>query len=419
MWISLVIFVVTYGLIIWDRLDRMVVALSGAVLMIIFRIISQETAFKEIDLNTIGLLIGMMIIVMVTKRTGVFEYLALKMVKAAKGEPFRIIILLGLVTGILSAFLDNVTTILLILPITLSVSRDLKITPIPFLIAEVFASNVGGTATLIGDPPNIIIGSATGFTFGDFLINNGPVILPLLLITSAAFALLYKKKLTASEEVKAEVLSLDEKTFIKDKKLLIKSILVLVGVIAGFLFHGVLHYDSATIAMAGGVLLLLISGIRAEKIIHEVEWKTIFFFVGLFIMVGGLKETGIIQIMAEQVLKLTEGNPTLATLGILWVSALASAFVDNIPFVTTMVPLIKELGVISGMDTTPLWWALSLGACLGGNGTIVGASANVIAVGMAEELGYKITFRKFFRVAFPLMLFTIVVASGFLVARYS
>lgn len=418
MWGSIGIFIVTYAFIIWDKFDRAVVALSGASLMILFGILSQKHAFEEIDFNTLGLLIGMMIIVMVTKRSGVFEYLAVKMVKVAKAEPFKIIILLSIVTGLLSAFLDNVTTIMLILPVTMSVAKDLKLSPIPFIIAEIFASNVGGTATLVGDPPNILIGSAVGISFMEFIINNGPVILPLLFITTFIFAFMYKKKLVASPEVKASLMLLDENSYIKDKKLMVKSLSVLFIVVITFLFHGVLHYDSATIAIAGGVLLLFISGIKPEKIIHEVEWKTIFFFTGLFILVGGLKETGVIKMMAEEVLSLTNGDLVLATLAILWVSAIASAFIDNIPFVTTMIPLIQHLGTISGMNLTPLWWALSLGACLGGNGTIIGASANVIAVGMAEEQGFKITFRSFFKVAFPLMLLTVVIASFYMVIFY-
>ena len=418
MWISITIFLITYVFIIWGKFDRAVVALSGATLMILFKILNQENAFKEIDFNTIGLLIGMMIIVMITKKSGVFEYLAVKMVKLAKAEPFRIIILLSLATGILSAFLDNVTTVMLIVPITLSITRYLKISPVPFIIAEVFASNVGGAATLVGDPPNILIGSAVGFNFMDFLINNGPIIIPMLFLTTLIFAFIYKKKLVASPEVKSALMLLNENIYIKDKKLLVKSLLVLIVVIITFVLHGVHHYDSATIAMSGGVLLLLISGIKPEKIIREVDWKTIFFFIGLFILVGGVKETGVINLMAENVFNLTHGDVVLTTLAILWVSAIASAFIDNIPFVTAMIPLIQHLGTISGMNVTPLWCALSLGACLGGNGTIIGASANVIAIGMAEENGIKITFGQFLKVAFPVMMFTIVLTTVYLLLFY-
>ncbi|MFA6308225.1 MAG: ArsB/NhaD family transporter [Clostridia bacterium] len=418
MWISVAIFVAAYVLIIWDRFDRAIVALSGASLMILCRILNQENALKEIDFNTIGLLIGMMIIVAITKRSGVFEYMAVKMVKIAKAEPIKVIIILSLATGILSALLDNVTTILLILPVTLSISKDLKISPIPFIIAEIFASNIGGTATLVGDPPNILIGSAVGFSFLDFLKNNGPVILPMLLIVASIFAFVFRKKLVADKEVKASVMMLNENDYIKDKKLMIKSLSVLAAVIIAFILHGVLKYDSATVAMSGAVLLFFISGAKTEKIVHEIEWKTIFFFIGLFILVGGIKSTGVINMLADQVLNLTHGDIVLAAIAILWVSAIASAFIDNIPFVTTMIPLIKHLGEISGMSITPLWWALSLGACLGGNGTIIGASANVIAVGMAEEHGVKITFRKYFKVAFPIMLLTIVFATVYMLIAY-
>ncbi len=418
MWVSVAIFETTYVFIIWDKFDRAIVAMSGAALMILFKILNQENAFAEIDFNTIGLLIGMMIIVMITKRSGVFEYLAIKMVKLAKANPVQILIFLGITTGILSALLDNVTTILLILPVTLSVAKDLKISPIPFIIAEIFASNVGGTATLIGDPPNILIGSQTGITFTDFIVNNGPIILPMLFLMVLLFAYIFRKKLVANEEVKNCMMAINEKELIKDKKLLIKSIVVLSLVILAFLLHGIIMYDSATIAITGCLILFFISGVKPEKIVHEIEWKTIFFFTGLFILVGGLRQTGVIDLMAEEVMNLTNGDIVLMTLSILWISAIASAFIDNIPFVTTMIPLIKHLGEISGMTLTPIWWALSLGACLGGNGTIIGASANVIAVGMAEEHGVKITFRKYFKIAFPMTLITIVIASVYVYCVY-
>lgn len=416
--ISATIFIVAYILIIWDKFDRTVVALSGAALMILFKILTQEDAFKEIDYNTLGLLISMMVIVMITKRSGVFEYLAVRTVKLAKGEPVKIIVFLSLITGILSAFLDNVTTILLILPVTLSIAKDLHINPIPFIISEVFASNVGGTATLVGDPPNIMIGSSVGLSFLDFIKNDAVIAIPLLLLTTYIMLLVYKKKLIASREAKGKIMEMNESECIKDHRLLIKSLAVLGATIAGFLLHGMLHYESATIAIVGAVLLLFISGIKPEKILHEVEWKTIFFFVGLFIMVGGIKGAGIIKMLAEGVLDLTHGNLILTTMAVLWVSAIASAFIDNIPFVATMIPMIKDMGAISGMNLSPLWWALSLGACLGGNGTIIGASANVIAVGMADEHGHKITFGKYFKIAFPIMILTVFICSVYLLVSY-
>ncbi|MFZ3100813.1 MAG: ArsB/NhaD family transporter [Desulfitobacteriaceae bacterium] len=412
------IFIVAYILIIWDKFDRAVIAMSGASLMIFLKILSQENAFKEIDFNTLGLLISMMVIVMITKRSGIFEYMAVKTVKIAKGEPIKIIILLSLITGLLSAVLDNVTTILLIMPVTLSIAKDLRINPLPFIISEVFASNVGGTATLVGDPPNIMIGSSVGLSFMDFIKNDAPIAIPLLFISTYIFVLMYRKKLVTTPEAKAKIMEMDEKECIKDRQLLIKSMLVLGLTIMGFMLHGVFHYESATIAIGGAVTLLFISNIRPEKILHEVEWKTIFFFVGLFIMVGGIKEAGIIKILAKNVIDLTQGDLVLTTLAILWVSAIASAFLDNIPFVATMIPLIKDMGTMSGMDLTPIWWALSLGACLGGNGTIIGASANVIAIGMAEEHGHKITFGKYLKIAFPVMILTIVASSAYLFVFY-
>lgn len=418
MTISAVIFVSAYILIILEKFDRMVVALSGGALMILLRVLSQETAFMEIDYNTLGLLISMMVIVMITTRTGIFEYLAIKTVKVAKGEPVKILVLLSLVTALLSAVLDNVTTILLIIPVTLSIAKDLKINPIPFIISEVFASNVGGTATLVGDPPNIMIGSSVGLNFMDFVRNDAPIVVPILFLTTYIFVLIFKKKLVATQEAKNKLLDMDEKSLIKDKTLLIKCLVVLSITVTGFLLHGMLHYESATIAIVGAVLLLLISGLGPEEVLKEVEWKTIFFFVGLFMMVGGIKETGIIKMLAEGVLDLTKGDLVLTTLAILWVSAIASAFIDNIPFVATMIPMIKDMGVISGMNIDPLWWALSLGACLGGNGTIIGASANVIAVGISEENGYKITFKDFFKIAFPIMLLTIVVCTIYMYVFY-
>ncbi|ATW27504.1 SLC13 family permease [Candidatus Formimonas warabiya] len=412
------IFVAAYVLIILDKFDRTIIALSGAALMIFLKILNQEEAFLEIDYNTIGLLISMMVIVMITRRSGVFEYLAVKTVKIAKGEPFQIIILLSLITGIISAFLDNVTTILLILPVTFTVAKDLHINPVPFIISEIFASNVGGTATLIGDPPNIMIGSAVGLSFIDFIKNDAVIAFPMMFLTTYIFAVLYKKKLTATKDAKEKVMQMDETRCITDHTLLRKSLIVLSITILGFLLHSQLHFESATIAIGGAVLLLAISKVKAEKILEEVEWKTIFFFIGLFIMVGGIKETGIIKMLAQGVLDFTHGDLVLTTMAILWVSAIASAFIDNIPFVATMIPMIKDLGALSGMNLNPLWWALSLGACLGGNGTIIGASANVIATGMAEERGHKITFAKYFKIAFPVMLLTIVICMFYLYLFY-
>ena len=416
--LSIAIFIAVYVLIIWDKYDRAVVAMSGAVLMILLRVLNQEEAFGAIDYNTIGLLISMMVIVMIMRRTGIFEYLAVIMVKASKADPFRLMILMAITTGILSALLDNVTTILLMLPVVLSVTKELKLNPIPFIIAAIFASNIGGTATLIGDPPNIMIGSATGLNFVDFLINDAVIAIPMLFFTSVAFALIYKKYLVADESDKKKVLELNAKDCIHDHVLLKKCIFVFVLVIVGFLLHGMLHYESGTIAIAGAVLLLFISGFNSEEVLLNVEWKTIFFFTGLFILVGGIEATGVIKLLAEGVISLTDGDLLLTALAILWVSAIASAFIDNIPFVATMIPLIMEMGQLTDINIMPLWWALSLGACLGGNGTAIGASANVVAIGMADREGYRITFGSYFKVAFPMMLVTIVISTVYILFAY-
>jgi Na+/H+ antiporter NhaD and related arsenite permeases len=416
--LSVVIFIGVYALIIWDKFDRAVIALSGAMLMVLLRVVNQEEAFASIDYNTIGLLVAMMIIVMIMRRTGVFEYLAIKMVKASKADPVKLLILLCLTTGVLSALLDNVTTILLILPVTLNVTEELKVNPIPYIIGAIFASNVGGTATLIGDPPNIMIGSQVKLDFMDFLLNDAVIAIPILLVISFLFAYIYRKQLTASPEVKKKIMSMDENAAIKDRKLLNKCLVVFGLVVIGFLLHGVLHYESSTIALTGAVVLLFVSGVNSELVLLEVEWKTIFFFSGLFILVGGIESTGVIDMLAEGVISLTGGDLFLTAIAILWVSAFASAFIDNIPFVATMIPLILEMGQLTDMNITPLWWALSLGACLGGNGTIIGASANVVAIGMAERAGYKITFGSYFKIAFPVMVLTIIISMVYIYFAY-
>lgn len=413
--LSIIIFVGVYALIIWDKFDRAVVALSGAMLMVLLRVLNQDEAFAAIDYNTIGLLVAMMIIVMIMRRTGIFEYLGIKMVKASKADPYWLLILLCITTGILSALLDNVTTILLILPITLSVTDSLKVNPIPYIIAAVFASNTGGTASLIGDPPNIMIGSQTGLDFVDFLVNDAVIALPILIVTTFIFGFIYRKSLVTEPELKKAVMELDEKSVIKDWLLLKKCMVVFVLVIVGFLLHGVLHFESSTIALTGAVILLFVSGIDSELVLIEVEWKTIFFFSGLFILVGGIEETGVISMLAEKVIELTGGDLFLTAMAILWVSAIASAFIDNIPFVATMIPMILQLGEMSDINILPLWWALSLGACLGGNGTAIGASANVVAIGMAEREGYHISFGYFFKMAFPVMILTIAISTVYII----
>jgi len=419
--IALAVFLVTYALIISEKLHRAIAALLGGTLLIILGIVSQEKAIHHIDWNTLGLLIGMMIIVGITRKTGVFQYLAVKAVKWAKGEPVNILIALATVTAVLSAFLDNVTTVLLIVPVTFTITDRLGVNPIPFLISQVLASNIGGTATLIGDPPNIMIGSQTHLDFLDFLVNLTPIIIVIHIVTMFLLYLIYRKDFNVAKELKKKLLDLNEADEIKDFALLKKSLFVLGLVILGFILHGALGLESATIALFGAALLLTITRDEPEDVLLTVEWPSIFFFLGLFIVVGGLVETGIIDKVARWSLEATKGNFTLTGMLILWLSAIASAFVDNIPFVATMIPLIHKMGALAGMSPQalePLWWALSLGACLGGNGTVIGASANVIVAGLAEKNGYPITFMGFMKIAFPLMLVSIVISMGYLLLFY-
>jgi len=412
------IFVSVYALIVSEKVHRTAAALVGAVVMLLLTFINQEEAINAIDWNTLGLLIGMMVIVEITKKTGLFEYLAIKAAKFSRGEPMRIILSLSLFTAIASAFLDNVTTVLLVVPVTFSITKALKVNPFAFLMAEIFASNIGGAATLIGDPPNIMIGGATDFSFIDFIVNLGPVVLIVQVVISFLFYLLFKKEILVCSQNKQKIMEFDEKKEIKDPVLLKKSIIILTLTIAGFIFHGWLHFQPATIAVSGAAFLLLLSGLKPEKVLSQLEWPVIFFFVGLFILVGTLEKSGVIHLVAVECLKITNGDIILTAILILWLSAIASAFIDNIPFVATMIPIITTMGEIGEMDVIPLWWALSMGACMGGNGTIVGASANVIVVGLAEQRGYPITFKKYFKTGFGLMLVSIIICSIYLIFMY-
>jgi len=420
-YIAIIVFLIVYAFILSEKVHRAIASLFGGMLLILLGVLTQEKAIEHIDWNTLGLLVGMMIVVGITRRTGIFEFLGLKAVRLAKGEPIRILISLASVTAILSALLDNVTTVLLIVPIVFSITDKLELNPMPFLVGMIFSSNVGGTATLIGDPPNIMIGSQTHLGFTDFIVNLTPVVLVVHVATMAIFYVLYRRNMEVSNHLKAELMKHDPILAIKDFALLKKSLFVLSLILIGFFTHQALHLESATIALSGGVLLMFITREEPEDILLTVEWPTIFFFIGLFIVVGGLIETGIIDSMAQWAMTATAGNFTLTGMLILWFSAIASAFVDNIPFVATMIPLIHTMGTLGGISQTglePLWWALSLGACLGGNGTLIGASANVIVAGMAEKNGVHIPFIGFMKFAFPLMLLSIFISMIFLLVFY-
>ncbi|GIP54651.1 ArsB/NhaD family transporter [Paenibacillus vini] len=417
---AIAIFLLTYALIISEKIHRTLLAMVGAVLMIVLGIIDQESAIHHIDFNTLGLLIGMMIIVNTTAETGLFNYIGIWTAKKAKGNPLTILWLLALITAVGSAFLDNVTTIILMVPVAFSITRQLKVKPFPYVFALVIASNIGGTATLIGDPPNIMIGSAVKeLTFMAFLQNLAPVAILILAVTLPLFILIFRKGLKTSNALREGMMKMSLNGLISDRKLLVKCLTILGLTLVGFFLHQTFHLESATVALAGAFLLLLLTGEHVmERAFRTVEWPTIFFFVGLFVLVGGLIETGTIKQLAERAIDLTGGDPLFTSMLILWLSAIASAFLDNIPFVATMIPMIQDMGSMGINNLEPLWWSLALGACLGGNGSLIGASANLIAAGMSAKEGEPISFMKFLKYGFPLMLLSVAIASVYILIRY-
>lgn len=429
MWLAVAILGITYLAIMTERLNRAIVALLGAVIVIATGILNQEEAVAGIDFNTIGLLTGMMVIVSVARRSGVFEFLAIWAAKRAKGRPAGILAVLVVVTAVFSALLDNVTTVLLVVPVTLVICSQLKVPPYPFLLSQVLASNIGGTATLIGDPPNIIIGAQVGLSFNSFVQNLAPVIGVVLLVHVAAVHVFWGRSLRANPEDQARIMALDERKAIGDKPLLVKSLAVIAGVLVAFVGARFIGLESGTIGIAGAALLLLLDnfGKPAERqnesvtaVFNEVEWVTLFFFIGLFVVVKGVESTGVLEILAGKLIAATGGNLKATGLGILWSSAFLSAVVDNIPFVATMIPMIKSMApAFGGPDgLLPLWWALSLGACLGGNGTLVGASANLTVAGIAERNGISFRFLTYTKHALPMMVVHVAVCHFYWIWRY-
>jgi Na+/H+ antiporter NhaD/arsenite permease-like protein len=433
-WIATAIFIITYAIIVTEKIHKTIISVFGAALMIVLGIVTQENAFHSTDLgvdwNVIFLLVSMMIIINIMKPTGVFEYIAIKSAKAAKGQPFMIMAIFSVVTAVVSAFLDNVTTVLLIAPVTLLICQALELDVVPYLITEALASNIGGTATLIGDPPNIMIASKAQLDFMAFIYHLTPVIILVLIAYVITLKFIFGKQLKVREELRLRVMSMNENEAIKDPVLLKKSLAVLAVTILGFVFHGMLHLEPATIALFGAGLLLLVSGNKEpHHILAECEWSTLFFFIGLFIIIGGVVNVGLIKWMSIQVLDLTQGNLFATSMVVMWFSAFASAFIDNIPYVATMNPLIIDMAKqlwpnLSGVellhhpDLMPIWWSLALGACLGGNGTAIGASANVIIVGMAEKMGKPITFAKFMLYGMPLMIESVIICTVYVWLRY-
>ncbi len=409
-------------LIAFDLVHRTVAALLGAAILLALGIVEQEAAATEfIDWNTIGLLAGMMVIVAIMEKSGVFEYLAIKSAQAAKGRPGRILILLALVTAVLSAFLDNVTTVILMVPVTFVIADALDADPIPFLLTQVMASNIGGAATLVGDPPNILIGSAAGLTFAEFAINLTPVVVVALPVALGMLYLLFRKQLPTSKESEEAIAAMDAEGSIRDKVLLRKSLTVLALVILAFFLHGVLHLEVATIALFGAAALILYTRSNIEEVLHGVEWPTLLFFVGLFVLVGGLEVTGFIDKIAEALTAVAPGDSPVTAAIVIWGAGIASGIVDNIPFTATMIPVIQGLAEadnLSEAQTKSLWWALALGADFGGNFTLIGASANVVVAGMSERAGRKISFLKFMAYGIPVTLVSLTIATGYVVVVY-
>ena len=415
--VAVAVFVVVMITIMTEKLHRSRAASTGAMIVLALHVMPFDAAMEHIDFNTLGVLLGMMLFVSVVKLSGVFEFLAIKCARLAKGDPWKIMLLFVLLTAVLSAFLDNVTTVLLIGPMTLTVCKLLDVNPIPFFMTEILASNIGGTATLIGDPPNIMIGSAAGYSFFDFILYDAPAVAIILVAILGVFYALYGRKMNVDDEHKARIMELDEHAQIKNRRLLKQSVVMTALVVVGFMAHGALGLESCIIALGAAGIIMLISGESIEEALSNVEWTTLSFFAGLFVIVGALAETGVIGMLANGLIDATGGNVFITMLVLLIGSAVISSFLDNIPFVATMIPILLAMES-TGMDVTPLWWAVSLGACLGGNGTLIGASANVVLSDISKKHGHEITFAKFFKTGFPIMLLTILIAGVYLVVRF-
>ena len=416
-WIAGGVFLVAYALIASERLDRTLVALLGGLVVVALGVIDQEEAFRAIDLNVIFLLAGMMVLAGALAQTGFFEWLAIRAVKISRGRPFRLLVILALVTAVLSAFLDNVTTVVLLVPVTLSIASTLGVSPVPFLISQILASNIGGTATLIGDPPNILIGSHAGLDFGAFLVNLGPVVLIILAVFLVTIRVFFGASMHVNAEHRAAVMALDEREAITDKRLLLAGLVVTGLTVLGFLFHSALGLEVATIALLGATVIMLVGRIDPHEALGKIEWSTLFFFVGLFILVESVVHTGILGGVADAIAGAAGGHAGIATVAVLWFSALASAVVDNIPYAASAIPVVDGL-VRSGLPAEPLWWALALGACLGGNLTIVGASANVVAANMAKRAGHPIRFMEFLKYGSVVVFESLLISTAYLWLRF-
>ena len=411
------IFLVAYLLIASERVDRTLVALLGGLLVVVLGVIDQHEAFAAIDFNVIFLLAGMMVLAGALKKTGFFEFVAGHAIHLSRGDPFRLLVLLATLTAALSALLDNVTTVVLLTPVILSIARTLRVSPFPYLISGIFASNIGGTATLIGDPPNILIGSAAGLSFGDFLVQLAPVVLVIFIVFLGIMRLMFFRHMDDDAD-RLDVLALvDPAAAIRDRPLMIKALVVLGLTILGFMLHSALGLEAATIALLGATVVMLVGKLEPHDALGEIEWNTLFFFIGLFMLIEGVIHVGIVGGIADAVADATGGRQDVATIGILWFSALASAIVDNIPYTATAIPIVERLAD-AGLQAQPMWWALALGACLGGNLTIVGASANIVVANLAARDGHPITFMEFFRYGLGVVAMSLTISTAYLYLRY-
>jgi len=411
------LFAVALALIASERVDRTKVALLGAVAVLLTQTLEQDDAIAAIDFNTIGLLAGMMIMVRLTETSGVYTWLAIRAGQQSRGRPLAVVVALGVTTAVLSAFLDNVTTILLVVPITFLLADALDVDPIPLIIIEIFASNIGGTATLIGDPPNILIAGHTGLSFGAFITNLAPVVVVTMAIVLTGLYFLFRSRLQVAPQARDRLLSLDASKSIEDRDEARRTVPILLLTILVFFFHKALHLEPATVALAGASVMLLLTKQSLEESLAGIEWPTLFFLIGLFVMVGALEETGALGEVADGIASLTGGDRVAELLGIMWASAIGSGLVDNIPFTAAMIPVVDQLGGGAGDDA--YWWALALGACFGGNATIVAAAANVAASGMAARAGAPISFWTFLRYGVPVTVVSLVLATGYVLLRYA
>ena len=413
---GLAIFGVTYLVIATERMHKTLAAMAGGIAMVLLGVVSQERAFEEIDFNVIFLLAGMMILAGIIRKTGVFGWIAVRAARLAGGDPYRILVILSVITAVASAFLDNVTTVVLVGPITLFLAARLGMNPFPFLMSEILASNIGGAATLIGDPPNILIGSAAGLDFGAFLVNMAPLSAILLAVYLFAARWLFRDLLTADPALRDSLLELNERDMITDPRLLRRSLAVLGLTLVGFLFHGPLGLEGATVALTGAVLLMVLARESPDEVLRDVEWPTLFFFIGLFMLVAGVIEIGLIDAVADGIGAVTGGALAGTSLLVLWLSAFLSGIIDNIPYTATMIPVVEQLA--EGQPNDAIWWALAIGADLGGNATIIGASANVILAGMADREGHPIRFGQFLRYGLPVTIGTMVIATAYVWLRF-